>query len=635
MLIMKTLFSALLILAATPFLSLGSADDIGVTINLKEGFDAIETCERLKIKLNRDDSIALMRSLSIIPTEIPKARISEISQDLAVKNIDFSERCTMIPPQIVNRDIQEKHEVYWGKFRILFKDYPFRGDGSAPKKNPPGYEGSVYESKGKGVDIFVVDTGILSTHNFFQSEGAPRAKLTWSAYQNDATDREGHGTHVAGILAGNHPFGIAQQATLHSIKVLDDSGIGSEACIIKGIEAIIRYKEQHPSNTCAIVNMSMASSDSKSVDKSVEKLIKSGAVVVAAAGNHHTDAGKYSPAKLSSVLTVGASVKYPDTHSKKVIRDSRYGESNFGPSVDLYAPGFFIYSSDCHSPEDASYKTGTSMAAPYVSGVAACVAAAYPQAEPWQIKSFITKYASVPRQVEVNSQEHRKLGALLFACPRATPSLPNDLINPSFSAQSAEDYYEGCFPYGNGSPRLSSSMTQSSTSIGNLCEELKALHLLQQSHNMDIQPTVSEPNVTKQIKKLVTHAGILEPETTTVLGHYIPEGNELLRVYLRQDPDDSANIPFYAAYLEYATLSAPDNWIRGEQKLLTQNGIETYIEIQADKIYRVAVDLYAGTFIYNFEMEGAPVPCLEQDPPPDDLKEEEEYLNVFFSDSAW
>jgi len=205
-------------------------------------------------------------------------------------------------------------------------------------------------SKGQGIKIGVIDTGIDFSHKEFQGRTDPSLGKNFVA-DEPPIDRQGHGTHVAGICAGE-TVGVATQADLYALKVLGDDGYGSEANVIKAIEWSI-------DNKMDIINMSLGSSGATSVFQNICAIAYSkGLILVAAAGNEAIG-DSYPAAFGPSVISVAALEK-----------DQRHAEfSNICNSLDISAPGVEIISA--YKGGEYCSMTGTSMAAPHVSGCAA------------------------------------------------------------------------------------------------------------------------------------------------------------------------------------------------------------------------------------------------------------------------
>jgi len=233
---------------------------------------------------------------------------------------------------------------------------------------------------GKGVDIYVVDTGIYVKHPDFEDRARWGGTFCLPCLDLDGN---GHGTHVAGT-AGGKRSGIAKTANLIAVKVLDDTGSGTNSGVISGLDYV--YREHMKSGRPSIATMSLGGSNSTSLNDAVRKLIKAGVHCTVAAGNSNEDAKNTSPANTDEAITVGATD----------ISDTRAFYSNFGPVVDVFAPGSNVTS----TWNDGNYKTisGTSMATPSVAGLVAYLLNIFgPQTTPAQmvgnIKQLATKNA--------------------------------------------------------------------------------------------------------------------------------------------------------------------------------------------------------------------------------------------------
>jgi subtilisin family serine protease len=229
-----------------------------------------------------------------------------------------------------------------------------------------------YKYFGSKVLVFVLDTGIRQTH----SEFGGRASCGWTIFPGDnCDDLQGHGTHVAGIVGGR-TYGVAKSTNLVAVKVLNNAGSGTISNVIAGINYVIGKKVADP-KTPMIINMSLGGGFNLLVNGAVQVASAMGVVVVVAAGNSNKDACNYSPASAASAITVGATDK-PQKVRRRIlwwyiysIRDVRALFSNWGPCVDIFAPGVNIRSAAISSSTASITLSGTSMAAPFVAGVAA------------------------------------------------------------------------------------------------------------------------------------------------------------------------------------------------------------------------------------------------------------------------
>ncbi|NCV77401.1 MAG: S8 family peptidase, partial [Actinobacteria bacterium] len=214
-----------------------------------------------------------------------------------------------------------------------------------------------YRSAGTGTTVYVVDTGVYP-HNDF---GNRLSTSGFSAISDGGgpVDCNGHGTHVAGTIAGTQ-YGIAKNAKIVPVRVLGCTGSGTFSQVIAGMEWILS-PENPNSKTQAVVNMSLGGGASSTINAAVTKLTNSGIVVVVAAGNSNKNACEFSPASAPSAITVGATN----------LSDVKSSYSNFGPCVDIHAPGSDINSAWIGSPTASRVISGTSMASPHVAGGAA------------------------------------------------------------------------------------------------------------------------------------------------------------------------------------------------------------------------------------------------------------------------
>jgi subtilisin family serine protease len=236
-----------------------------------------------------------------------------------------------------------------------------------------------YTATGTGVTAYVIDTGIALGHSDFGG----RASSGYDAVDpgTPADDCNGHGTHVAGTIGGS-TYGVARGVNLTAVRVLDCTGSGSTAGVIAGIDWVTA---NHPAGKPAVANMSLGGGASTALDNAVTRSIQSGVTYAIAAGNGNAsgipqDACKSSPARVPAALTVGATDK----------TDAPASFSNYGNCVDLFAPGVGITSDWYTSATATNTISGTSMATPHVTGVAALYLQTRPTAGPATVSSAIT-----------------------------------------------------------------------------------------------------------------------------------------------------------------------------------------------------------------------------------------------------
>ena len=292
---------------------------------------------------------------------------------------------------------------------------------------------------GKGVGVAVIDTGIqgnLPDFRVSQTDASSRviATAVTNPAATTANDTFGHGTHIAGLIAGNgtnraagDPLygkyaGVAPDANLIAIKASDDEGNASVLDVIDGLQFVIDYKADY---NIRVVNLSLKSTIAESyktdpLDAAVEAAWNSGIVVVAAAGNQGSaaDAVSYAPANDPYVITVGG---VDDKGTKEISDDMLAAWSSRGKTQDgfekpdVLAPGAHLVSTipagseytrlcpSCVTDGEYFRVGGTSMAAAVVSGEAADLIQAYPTWTPNQIKAAIVKRSRAVSEAESSS----------------------------------------------------------------------------------------------------------------------------------------------------------------------------------------------------------------------------------------
>ena len=217
---------------------------------------------------------------------------------------------------------------------------------------------------GAGVEIYVVDTGVRTTHRAFNG----RASSLWSFNSTDSSDGDGHGTHTAGTAAAN-TFGIASGANIFSVKVLGSDGSGPTSDTIAGMQQVIQRhnaRKSQPGFAGSIMSMSWGlSGTSPSVETVIQAASNAGIHVAVAAGNSGHDACLDTPSHLGGAASNVVSVGSVDNSN------SISTFSNTGSCVDVYAPGDSIISTWNTGDQTIQFLSGTSMACPHVTGVMA------------------------------------------------------------------------------------------------------------------------------------------------------------------------------------------------------------------------------------------------------------------------
>ncbi|MFF8641970.1 S8 family serine peptidase [Streptomyces sp. NPDC015345] len=232
------------------------------------------------------------------------------------------------------------------------------------------------DSAGEGVTAYVIDTGVRISHSDFGG----RASYGYDAIDNDNTaqDGHGHGTHVAGTVAGTL-HGVAKKAKIVGVRVLNNQGSGTTAQVVAGIDWVTKNAVKP-----AVANMSLGGGADSALDTAVRNSIASGITYAVAAGNESTDASTKSPARVAEAITVGATTS----------TDARASYSNYGSILDIFAPGSSITSSWNSSDSATNTISGTSMASPHVAGAAAIYVGQNPSATPAQVSSALVSASS-------------------------------------------------------------------------------------------------------------------------------------------------------------------------------------------------------------------------------------------------
>ncbi|MEK7402392.1 MAG: S8 family peptidase [Gemmatimonadota bacterium] len=233
-----------------------------------------------------------------------------------------------------------------------------------------------YANTGSGVNAYIIDTGIRFDHVEF----GERALTGFDAVTSGGTaaDCNGHGTHVAGTVGGA-TYGIAKAVSLFAVRVLDCNGSGTTSGVVAGIDWVTANQVRP-----AVANMSLGGGASTTLDNAVKNSIATGISYAIAAGNgnrggRQDDACKYSPARVPEAMTISA------TNSS----DTKPSWANYGKCVDWFAPGVSITSAWYTSGTATNTISGTSMATPHTTGVAALYLQSNPGATPQTVRDAL------------------------------------------------------------------------------------------------------------------------------------------------------------------------------------------------------------------------------------------------------
>jgi subtilisin family serine protease len=245
-----------------------------------------------------------------------------------------------------------------------------------------------YTSTGSGVTAYIIDTGIETSHSDFG--GRASVGVDEIGDGRNGIDCNGHGTHVSGTVGGN-TWGVAKAVSLVAVRVLNCSGSGTWSGVVAGIDWVVGNHQSGP----AVSNMSLGGGASATVDDAVNRMINDGVASAVAAGNGNQggraqDACKYSPARVPNAMTIGATDK----------TDTKTSWSNYGNCVDWFAPGLGITSDWLNGGTNTI--SGTSMATPHTTGVAALYLEGNPSASPADVRAAL--FANLSTGVVKNSK---------------------------------------------------------------------------------------------------------------------------------------------------------------------------------------------------------------------------------------
>jgi len=320
--------------------------------------------------------------------------LAELMKDSRVVDIEPVAELTLSTTQV---------NPPWGVDRIDQRQRPLSGSFTG-------------QGTGSGVRVYVVDSGINPNHVDFGS----RVVAGFDAFSlsgDGRLDCNGHGTHVAGTVGGT-TFGVAKQVTLVPVRIGECGDSVTSSNIVRGLDWLIG--EHRRVGGRAVVNMSLRGDGSRLLDQAVAQALDVGMVVVAAAGNSGGQACDVSPARSPATLTVSA-----------VDRDDvRPSWANDGDCVDLFAPGDGIVSASYLVNNGSRVISGTSMAAPHVSGAAAVLFSTRPSLTARQVMAALITHAT-PNVV--SNAGSRSPNRLLYLDPAATP-VPSPPANDQFSA---------------------------------------------------------------------------------------------------------------------------------------------------------------------------------------------------------
>ncbi|TDV39823.1 S8 family peptidase [Actinophytocola oryzae] len=276
----------------------------------------------------------------------------------------------VVPDTPVHALGEQPNPPSWGLDRIDQHDLPLDAVYRYPNEAPD-------------VTAYVIDTGVRPTHQDFGGRVLPGHDFVDD--DTDASDGNGHGTFVAGIIGGTR-FGVAKRIGIVPVKVLGDNGAGTIADVIAGIDWVTA-NAAGPS----VANLSLGGSPNTALDEAVRNSIASGVTYAVAAGGSGTDAGNFSPARVVEALTIGASDS----------RDCLPSNTNRGSVVDMFAPGVNIVGPV--STTDTAFATfsGSSFSAPHVAGAAGIYLEDHPTASAAEVSAALVAASTRDRLCNV------------------------------------------------------------------------------------------------------------------------------------------------------------------------------------------------------------------------------------------
>ncbi|ANB12989.1 proteinase B [Sugiyamaella lignohabitans] len=249
-----------------------------------------------------------------------------------------------------------QNEAPWGLSRISHLQF-------APNNTYGNGEYLFLSGNGEHTTVYILDTGIRTTHVEFAN------RIRWGQnFVDDINDDEnGHGTHVAGTAAGSS-VGVAKYADIVAVKILNADQTGTLSNFLKAMSWIVDdYKQQIASNSTshAVINYSAIGETSDARDKAIGAAIDAGIFFVGASGNKEENACDFGPPNFG-----------PNRKGQLIVAalnstDEPASFTNYGPCIDVYAPGVEVRSSLNNSDTDYGLMSGSSMAAPHVAGLVA------------------------------------------------------------------------------------------------------------------------------------------------------------------------------------------------------------------------------------------------------------------------
>ncbi|MFD4247019.1 S8 family serine peptidase [Streptomyces sp. NPDC058525] len=344
-----------------PLLTTANAIPNDYVVSLNRGVDPVRFVQEAGVKAK----FTYTAAFNGFAATLTEQQLRTIRHTYGVRGV--AQDGTVTAPPTPAKDVQSKSPANsWGLDRIDQRYLPLDGNFSA-------------NNSAQEVTAYILDTGIEYNHAEFRERLGTRARLGFDAFGGTGADCNGHGTHVAGTVGGT-TVGVARKVKLVSVRVLNCEGTGPWSGIIAGFDWVARNARQP-----AVLNASLGGARYLPVNEAATAVSDRGVLPVIAAGNDNRNACDYSPASAdlgderhrNRVVTVGATNRF----------DEETPFSNWGPCLDIYAPGQDIISARLGG--GTVPMSGTSMAAPHVAGVAALYKHDHPNALPAEVADFL------------------------------------------------------------------------------------------------------------------------------------------------------------------------------------------------------------------------------------------------------
>jgi subtilisin family serine protease/N-acetylneuraminic acid mutarotase len=300
-------------------------------------------------------------ALKGMAVELPDAAVAALRQEPEVAYVEPNQIIRLTGGTVVQPNVTH------GLDRIDQRALPLNGSYS-------------YAADGSGVRVYLIDTGIYYDHTDFGGRAFFEQDMVGGDGWNEGMDCNGHGTHVAGTIGGAL-YGVAKKVTFYSVRVLNCQGVGELFYLTSAIDWITEHRVLP-----AVANLSVGTGFSQAINDAVARSTASGITYVAAAGNSRADACNFSPASAPSAITVAAADS---------VDAFDISFSNWGSCVDLEAPGDSVTSDWLGGSNATARLSGTSMAAPHVTGAAALYLSTAPNATPAQVTAALTGNATL------------------------------------------------------------------------------------------------------------------------------------------------------------------------------------------------------------------------------------------------